>query len=574
MDYIKWIMSREDKQQIAKKSIVDYIRYSIKDSNHFHTHVGWEYNFLIENLNGTNKLLTHKQLAVFCSKMVDIMISYYKDKEVTAGTNEFFSMYQQLGEHQLNEKAFLAFDFFFTKASVPNYPFKYYIDKKEGKVSCGRDYGQLQSKRCAGVLKEEAMEEPVLDDFLHLWPFGRPGEETKRRIYINTTPENATQIALELFKKCAEHPDDKNYRPYVKFATKDKRNDTMLAYCTEKNFDIMFDLVHEIYMEHKEWFNGTGKLPLTAQVFNEKNHLVLGVADEPTIKGTSFNYLFCEKVVTEFVKDLGEKTGRRVRDLPADVIDKYVTYEAIRPYIEKTCYSADYPFLTKETVKNKKLQVEKTVENNKAITEETFENTNTGEETHRNYHFQHLLKKSDNEIAKEQANYDYATSLVYGTPKTVCPYYFVDNTGKKFELARLSESQILNFCTQSMDEMVRLNNYPYLKNVGQLKEETCREAYELLGAVEKYCQFEPSWDGMKTIVKYTNADSSSLRSFSNDLFGSSKARLKLQEIESIARFVQESQGNFGRPTTEQMFQVIDQKIKNEKAKKANFEKII
>ena len=368
MDYIKRIMSREDKQQIAKKSIVDYIRYSIKDPNHIHGY-DFEYNFLQENLNGTNKLLTHKQLAVFCSKMVDIMISYYKDKEVTAGTNEFFSMYQQLGEHQLNEKAFLAFDFFFTKASAPNYPFKYSMDKPEGKVPHGRNYGHLQSKRYGGVLKEEDMEEPVLDDFLYLWPFGLPGEETKR-IYINTTPENATNISLELFKKCAEHSDDKNYKPYVKFYTEDSRNDTMLAYCTEKNFDIMFDLIHEIYMEHKEWFNGTGKLPLTAQVFNEKNHLVLGVADEPTVEGTSFNYLFCEKVVTEFIKDLGEKTGRRVSDLPADVIDKYVTYEAIRPYIEKTCYSADYPFLTKETVKNKKQQTEKTIADNKAPAED------------------------------------------------------------------------------------------------------------------------------------------------------------------------------------------------------------
>ena len=128
--------------------------------------------------------------------------------------------------------------------------------------------------------------------------------------------------------------------------------------------------------------------------------------------------------------------------------------------------------LTKETVKNKKLQVEKTVENNKAITEETFENTNTGEETHRNYHFKHLLKKSDKEIAEERDDNMYYAALVRGVPKTVCPYYFMDNAGKRFELSDLSESQILDFCTQSMDEMVRLNNYPYLKNVGHVKEET------------------------------------------------------------------------------------------------------
>lgn len=43
--------------------------------------------------------------------------------------------------------------------------------------------------------------------------------------------------------------------------------------------------------------------------------------------------------------------------------DKYVTYDAVKPYIEKTCYSVEYPFLTKETVKNKNSRCKKTSEN-------------------------------------------------------------------------------------------------------------------------------------------------------------------------------------------------------------------
>ncbi|MBS7401173.1 MAG: hypothetical protein KIG16_01515, partial [Eubacteriales bacterium] len=336
----------------------------------------YEYGFLQDNLNGTNKSLTYKKLAVFYRKMVDIMIPYYQSKQVTAGDNEFFQMYEQLDENQLKEKAFLAYDFFLADVKDTNYPFKYSIKKSEGEVSCGRNYGHFQSKNRSRIMEkmeETEFENPIFSDFLHLYPFGDAEGEITKRIYINTTPENATQIALELFKKCAEYPDDKNYRPYVKFFTKDNRNDTMLAYCTEKNFDIMFDLVHEIFMEHKEWFNGTGKLPLTAQIFdeNKREHVVLGIADEPTVSGTSFHKLFCDEVICPFKIDLKEKLGiKDLGELPNDVIDKYVTYDNLKPYIEKTCYSADYPFLTKETVKNKKQQTEKTIADNKAPAED------------------------------------------------------------------------------------------------------------------------------------------------------------------------------------------------------------
>ena len=363
-------MSREDKQQIAKKSIVEHIKNDIKSHwNGF----GGSYGYLQNKLNKTNECLTNQQLAIFARKMSDIMIPYYKDKEVTAGTNEFFSGYEKFSEGQVIQKEYMAYDFFFTDAKDPEYPFRYRYSMDERKFSCGRRYAEFQDDLTMPVLSKNNLEKNIPEDFIHLWPFGKPEDEITKRIYINTTPKNATQIALELFKKCAEHSDDKNYKPYVKFYTEDSRNDTMLAYCTEKNFDIMFDLIHEIYIEHKEWFNGTGKLPLTDQIFDTNKHVVIGIADEPTVSGTSFNALFCDKVIKPFKTDLGEKLGvdeKGLSDLPDNVIDKYVTYDNLKPYIEKTCYSADYPFLTKETVKNKKQQTEKTIADNKAPAED------------------------------------------------------------------------------------------------------------------------------------------------------------------------------------------------------------
>ncbi|MBO4823115.1 MAG: hypothetical protein J5580_00895 [Clostridia bacterium] len=355
-DIIKKMIELADKQHSTQKSIVDYIKRSIQTPHRD------EYFFLQNNPNGTQKELTVKQLAIFYHNVADTMIPYYWHKQVNAGVNEFFSMYQQLGANQQKEKSVLAYNFFLTDRNDKNYPFHY--SRSDG-LSCGRNFEYLQTMyRSMKVLTKDninkyANMELGLDGFVHLYPFGQP-EEVHRRIYINTTPENATFIATELFKKCAMHPDDEMYRPYCKFHTKDNRNDTMLVYCTEKNFDIMFELITQIYQKHREWFNGTCKLPLLPHVNDAYGNLLMGIADEPSVKEKSYNSLFCYEIINAFKTDLEKKLGvKDLSTLPVSVLDKYVTYDNVKPYIEKTCYSGDYPFLTKETVRNKKPEFEK-----------------------------------------------------------------------------------------------------------------------------------------------------------------------------------------------------------------------
>ena len=391
--YIKALMEREKNNQSVQKNIVDLIKDNIKNKKYYTT----DYNFLQRNPNGSQECNTEIGVADFCKDYVeDIILPYYKDKQVTAGVNEFFQMYENLGENQEKEKAILAYNFLMANPDEKGYPFKYHTDRHGKKYPCGKCFGSSQADN--GVFNEKKAKFP-LEDFIHLHPFGYPEDEITKRIYINAPANHVGEITLELFKRCAEHPDDKNYQAYVKFHTADTRNDMMLAYCTEKNFDIMFDLVHEIYEEHKEWFNGTGKLPLMTNICDEKNnHLILGIADEPTVTGTSFNELFCDKIIEPFKKDLAKKFGIDDQDnlnkLPAEVIDKCVTYDALKPYIEKTCYSADYPFLTKDTVK--KMQMQKTVANTQQATVQATQTEQVVENTQN--HFQSL---HDDKLAKD-----------------------------------------------------------------------------------------------------------------------------------------------------------------------------
>ena len=176
-------------------------------------------------------------------------------------------------------------------------------------------------------------------------------------------------------------------------------------------------------------------------------------------------------------------------------------------------------------------------------------------------------------IEKSQAEIDEAESLrrSYGGTKEVCPYYFVDNAGQRFELEQLSEKQIINFCGQSIEDFIFLKNNRYIDKAEQMKAEAVDKAQWLINAVHKHCDYEPSWGAMKAVVQYTNAQDSTMRSVANDIFGVA-AGSKLRETEAITRFIQEAHGNFEKPTAEQMCQVIDQKIINEQQKKLNYER--
>lgn len=365
-DILKRIMAHESQYPVTAQNIIDYIKYSIKTP-----HKTAEYDFLQSNPDATKKELTIKQLATFYRNVADTMVLYYKDKEINVGVDDFFSMYNQLGANQSKEKEMLAYNFFLASPKdKENYPFHYVHPEgkawgsyfefvQDGVASAMNALTNERFDRWANM--EVGLSDEIRDCFIHLYPFGHPGNIAKR-IYVNTTPRNATSIATELFRKCSAYPGDENYRPYVKFTTRDRRNDTMLTYCTEKNFDIMLDLMLQICREHKEWFNGTCKLPLVSKVYAPNQHLLFGIADEPTKEGGSFNDTYCSEVIIPFKVDLRKKLGvENLNTLPTKVIDEYVTYDNLKPYIEKTCYSVDYPFLTKETVMNKKLQFEKTL---------------------------------------------------------------------------------------------------------------------------------------------------------------------------------------------------------------------
>lgn len=346
---VEILIEEENTSASTKKALVDFIKDFIKKEGNGY---GSVYSYLQQrSYNGSDEKLTISQLSVFCRQIVDLMLKYYGD-DLPEELRDFKKIYNTLKPHEMKQKALLAFNFFFANPESENYPFATWINYDGFAFAPGRNFSWAQSD-IRYTVTEEDLDKTWPEDFLHFWPFSEVPSATKR-IYINTTPEYSMKITLELFKKCSKYKGDIRYSlPYTKFYTKDCRNDPMLVYCNERNFETILTLISQIYEEHPEWFQGHCNLPLTAQIKSSKTgKCIVGIADEPTIKGTSFNSLFTGRVIEQFLSDLRKKYGYNLGNLSNAELDKLVTYENIRPYIENnTCFSGDYPFFNKETVK-------------------------------------------------------------------------------------------------------------------------------------------------------------------------------------------------------------------------------
>ena len=137
--------------------------------------------------------------------------------------------------------------------------------------------------------------------------------------------------------------------------------------------------------------------------------------------------------------------------------------------------------------------------------------------------------------------------------KPVSPCYILTDNGEKIDISELSEKQILSICTRALTQ-----------HANDRSDEDIFAAYRLTEALKGY--YEPSYDGLKTIIGLYQNDNQTIRSNAHDLF-TPLVDEKLREINTIAKFLQESKGNYEAPTYDQMLQVIDQQIKNEQNKR-------
>lgn len=166
-----------------------------------------------------------------------------------------------------------------------------------------------------------------------------------------------------------------------------------------------------------------------------------------------------------------------------------------------------------------------------------------------------VYEKTDKEFNEEVNLKSFYSRMVKWSPEPVCKFYVVKKDGAKKDVWDLDEKEIFSFITQAMmNEVIDKN----VKDKVEIK-----EAIKLSQILEGH--FKPSLTGLKSIIEMLNDNNPNVVSLSKDIF-TPIVHQEISEIKTIAKFLQESNGNFERPTKQQLLEVVDQMEKNKKNK--------
>ncbi|MDD4110930.1 MAG: hypothetical protein PHS54_05225 [Clostridia bacterium] len=174
-----------------------------------------------------------------------------------------------------------------------------------------------------------------------------------------------------------------------------------------------------------------------------------------------------------------------------------------------------------------------------------------------------VYQKTQQEIDEERSQNNAYARMVKGHGEIVCPCYVVKKDGTKLDVWGLKEEEILSFVNQSLREgIVAKTKKAYDKNGGiEVLVEASKLTKELRG------HYTPSDKGLKSIIELFEDDNQFIRSWSKDIL-TPLVSDKLSKVNTIAEYLQETNGNFDKPTKKQLFQVIDQLSQNEQNKNA------
>ena len=152
-----------------------------------------------------------------------------------------------------------------------------------------------------------------------------------------------------------------------------------------------------------------------------------------------------------------------------------------------------------------------------------------------------VFEKTKQEIESERNYRDPKMNVL----NPVCPYYLVSTKGEKVELKNLTDDQILVALDQVLSDP---------KNQENIK------AGLKFGKALKEIGYQPSLRVVKAMLEMEDSE------LKRDAF-LPLAHDHLSCVIPVARFLQDSRGNFDRLTKEQEIQVIDQMMQNEKNRK-------
>lgn len=172
-----------------------------------------------------------------------------------------------------------------------------------------------------------------------------------------------------------------------------------------------------------------------------------------------------------------------------------------------------------------------------------------------------VYEKTEQELNKEYHERYVYSKMVRGKPLPVCPYYVIKKDGTKMDADKLSEKEVIGLCKNSIE---------FSAGNIKLENEACslKDACKLVRSLEKNKDFTKlSCESLCTIIDLFNSSNKQIASQSKDML-MSIAKKQVDEVEIIAKFLNESAGCFKKPTAEQKKIVATQIESNEK-KKAN-----
>lgn len=141
-------------------------------------------------------------------------------------------------------------------------------------------------------------------------------------------------------------------------------------------------------------------------------------------------------------------------------------------------------------------------------------------------------------------------------PEDFCKTYVITKDNEKVETRDMTEGQILSFISQAIIGSVNSED-------GSIKQEDLEgynEAKRLLRILD---DFTPSYFGMKAVLDLFEHENSAVRSYAMALL-MPICEDKMKEIESITKFLKETQGDFSMSTKEEKIQVVNTLADNER----------
>lgn len=191
-----------------------------------------------------------------------------------------------------------------------------------------------------------------------------------------------------------------------------------------------------------------------------------------------------------------------------------------------------------------------------------------------------IFEKTQDEMEEEKEFNKYCEGGKKGIIKDVCPFYIVSKDKTKVDVLDLSEEQIIHLYRQSLREYIIARSNHEMDSNGMI--ESTYDAFKLTEGLKG--KRTVSYEGLKQILELFSPDfltkyerpmmDFSLSQSEKEVYKIIAKKLltpfvneKMNKVETIAKYLKESKGDFENVSDEMKYEVINQLIINEQSRK-------